>query len=207
MRGNWSTLKKLIWERGALGGGGSLPPGYRRLAGIEFNASTIFVVEDFKLRGSDTVRISFSVDKACNVFGCYTTSSAENNYSLYASTTSGGKYMRYNGGTYKSYFPNAKLGERFDVVITPTGISGFYEDDTWEEKDFTASADLVIGSTATVTSSSKLDGIIYDDFIVDGRLHLVPVEDDYFGDVGYYDLVSEQVILPTTGTPIPIYKE
>lgn len=252
MRGNWSTLKKLIWQRITLGASfiwklatGTIPltisdaiakpikslvqygacdqaatptpsspspiycnngelglvdtelPTYlRRLTGIEFDASAIIVIDGFKLKSSDTVRISFSVDKACNVFGCYTDGNARDNYSLYVSSSAGGKYMRYNGKTYKSYLPSSKYGTRYDVVITPAGITGFYEDDTFEASTFTASADLVIGSTATTTTSSKLDGKIYGNIVVDNRLCLIPCENVVNGDIGYYDTYSGQFYAP-----------
>ena len=51
-----------------------LPSGYERQIGFVFAASTYYLISGFYLRGSDTVRFSFSADKACNVFGCYTTS-------------------------------------------------------------------------------------------------------------------------------------
>ena len=180
-----------------------LPAAYKRLQGFEFAASTYYQITDFKLQGSDTVRISFSVDKACNVFGCYTTTSASDNYSLYASTSSGAKYLRYNGGTYKSYFANADLGERFDVVITSTGSSGMPsgQDDTWTQASFTASANLCIGTTSTGATSSKLDGKIWGSIIVDGRLKLIPCKRLSDNVLGYYDTYSETFYEPTGSAP------
>ncbi len=180
-----------------------LPAAYKRLLGFEFSASTYYAITGFNLKGSDTVRISFSVDKACNVFGCYTTTSATDNYSMYASTSSGAKYLRYNGGTYKSYFASGNLGTKYDVVITPTGSSGMPtgQDDSWTAASFTASADLCIGTTSSSATSSKLDGKIFGDIVVDGRLKLIPCKRISDNVLGYYDIYSETFYEPTGSAP------
>ena len=196
---DWTLLRKLMLQRHLCAAG--LPDGYTEVAGFEFAANCYFVITDFKLRGSDTIRLSFSVDKACNIFGCYTNTSATDNYSLYVSTAAGAKYLRYNGGTYNSRVTDAQMGQRFDAVITPTGSSGMPNDDTWDAVDFTASVDMCIGTTATSASSSKLDGCLYGRFKVDGRLNLIPCKRDSDDKLGYYDTVSGTFYLPTTGTP------
>lgn len=180
-----------------------LPSGYKKVTGFEFSAATYYAITGFKLKGSDTIRISFSADKACNVFGCYTTTSATDNYSLYISTTSGSKYLRYDGGTYKSYFPSASLGERYDVVITPTGSSGMPtgQDDTWTAATFTSSADMCIGTTSSSATSSKLDGKIWGNFVVDGRFCGIPCERESDNKLGYYDTYSETFYAPTGSAP------
>lgn len=180
-----------------------LPSGYDRIAGIAFDSSAYYQITDFFLKGSDTIRISFSVEKACNVFGCYTTSSATNNYSLYASTATNAKYLRYAGGTYKSQFANSTFGQRFDVVITPTGSSGMPsgQNDTWSEVDFTATSALCIAHTSPSGTSSKLDGNIYGNIVVDGRLKLIPCIRISDGEIGYYDTYAEAFYAPVTGTP------
>lgn len=181
-----------------------LPSDYERIAGIVYGASTYYLITDFKLTGSDTVKLAFSATKACNVFGAYTTSSASDNYSLYVSTTSSSKYLRYNGGTYSSYIPPAKLGERIDVVITPTGSHGMPTDDTWQEQEFTASVDMCIGTTAVGASSSKLDGTMYGDFIVLGRFHGIPCRRKTDDTIGYYDTVSKTFYEPIGNNPTAI---
>lgn len=183
-----------------------LPSGYNRIAGITFDSSVYYQITDFFLKGSDTIRISFSVEKACNVFGCYTTTSATNNYSLYASTAANAKYLRYAGGTYKSQFATSTFGQRFDVVITPTGSSGMPsgQNDTWNESDFTATSALCIAHTSPSGTSSKLDGNIYGDIVVDGRLKLIPCIRLSDGEIGYYDTYTEAFYAPVTGTPVSL---
>ena len=91
---------------------GLLPTGHKRLTGIQFDGNCYYDTGLY-LHGSDTIRFSFAASKACNVLGCYTTADAQTNYSLYVSTTSGSKYLRYNGGTYNSYIAT---NTRYNVV-------------------------------------------------------------------------------------------
>ena len=182
-----------------------VPAGYTRLAGITYAANTYYEITGFRLRGSDTVRFSASFDKACNVFGCYTTTSAQDNYSLYISTSSGSKYLRYNGGTYASYVATAQFGTRYDIVITPTGSSGLPNtNDSWTAQDFTASSDMCIGTTSTGATSSKFDGDMYGDFVVDGRFRGVPVKRNSDNKVGYYDVYSDTFYAPVGTNPTAI---
>lgn len=178
-----------------------LPSEYRRLVGIGFNATVYYVIDEFRLTGADTVKLSFSVTKACNVFGCYTNSSATTNYSLYMTTSSGSKYLRYGNGTYNSYVSSAQLNHRFDAVITPTGSSGMPLNDSWTSKTFTGVADLCIGTTSTSATSSKLDGNIWGNFVVDGRFKGIPCERVSDGVIGYYDTYSHTFYAPAAGTP------
>ena len=141
--------------------------GRSRLLGFQCDNNAMWQITGFKLQGADTVRISFSVNAACNVFGCYQGTDATDNYDLYASVSAGSKYLRYGNGTYLSYFSPSDLGQRFDVVYTPTGSSGMPQDSTWTPKTFTSANDLLIGSTTTGGTSSKLKGNLYGDIITD----------------------------------------
>ncbi len=180
-----------------------LPSGYKRVLGFACNNNAMWEIDDFHLRGSDTVKVSFSVTAACNVWGCYQSTSATDNYDLYATTTSGGKYLRYANGTYASYFSVENQGKRFDVTYTPTGTQGMPEDSTWTEKTFESENDLLLGSTTIGGTSSKLKGNLYGDFIVENggaeRLHLVPCERVSDNVLGYYDLIGEAFYEPYSG--------
>ena len=176
-----------------------LPAAYKRVLGFACNNNSMWQISGFKLKGSDTVRISFSITAACNVFGCYQGTDATDNYDLYVSTTSNSKYLRYGSGTYLSYWSSSNLGARFDCVFTPTGTQGMPEDSTWTAKTFTSANDLLIGSTTTTGTSAKMKGSFYGDIIVDGRLHLIPCERLSDNVLGYYDTVSETFYPPYTG--------
>lgn len=185
---------QVVWRNPEL-----VPSGYRRLTGIEFDAQ-VYYEAPFKLEGSDTLRFAFSITRACNVIGCYSTTTADNNYSLYASGSSGSKYMRYNGGTYNS---SISLNTRYDVEVTPTGTTGFKTDSTWEQKDFISDNNMLIGSTGA--PSAKLDGAMYGNIEVVGKGLFIPVERVSDGAIGYYDIISETFLENQgTGTPVSL---
>lgn len=176
-----------------------VPSEYRHLTGIVFD-SDVYYEAPFKLEGSDTIKLSFSIEKACNVIGCYSSTAADNNYSLYASGSSGAKYMRYNGEAYNS---SISLNTRYDVEITPTGTTGFKTDSTWEQKEFIADNNMLIGTTAVEASSSKLDGTIYGNIEVVNKGIFIPVERISDGAIGYYEAISG-VFLENQGTGTPV---
>lgn len=177
----------------------TLPGAYRRLKGIVFDGG-VYYATTYRLRGEDTLRFSFLVTATCNVLGCYTTSSATTNYSLYAHTTSPtAKYLRYGNGTYNSY---VALNHRYDVVITPTGSHGMMTDSEWTAKTFEAESNLLIGTTSTGATSSKLVGTLFGDIEVDGRALFIPVERIADGEIGYYDVFNDTFIVNQgNGTP------
>lgn len=179
---------------------GLLPTGYKRLTGIQFDGN-VWYDTGLYLHGSDTIRFSFSATKACNILGCYTTADAQTNYSYYASTASGAKYLRYNGGTYNSYIQTNK---RYDITITPTGSSGGQVDSTWTEKTFTTASTLMIGTTSVGATSAKLTGPMYGDIVIDGVAHIIAAESP-LGEIGYYILEEERFIENLgTGTPVAL---
>ncbi len=182
--------------------GHSVPSTYREIVGITFNNDAYYEVVGFKMRGSDTLRFSFKCTMsapACNVLGAYDGSSAQSNYSLYLGDTSSAKYMRYNGGTYRS---DAEQDVQYDVVISPTGVTGLKAESTWTEKAFESSGNLCIGTTSTTATSSKMVGDIIGRIKVDGRLELVPCVRMSDGAIGYYETHSGTFYENVgTGTP------
>ena len=195
-----SAPKDIVCNNGALKMvDDELPTGYKRVLGFTCDNNAMWQIDGFHLKGSDTVRISFSVEAACNVWGCYQGTDANDNYDLYASVSAGSKYLRYGNGTYLSYFSAENLGQRFDTVVTPTGTSGMPQNSTWTPKTFTAANDLLIGSTTVSGTSSKLKGNLYGNIIVDGRLKLIPCERVSDNVLGYYDTYSETFYEPYEG--------
>lgn len=181
-----------------------LPPTYTRVDGFGFNNNCYFEIDDFKLTGGDTVRFTFKPGGTSNVFGSYTSSSADNNYSLYISTTTSAKYMRYNGGTYASGIASSEMNTEYDVVVTPTGTSGLPRNGEWTRSDFTCSIDMCIGTTSPNASSSKYVGDLLGNFVVDGRFCGVPCKRVSDNVAGYFDLYSRTFYLPSVGTPTVI---
>lgn len=182
---------------------GQIEEGYKRIKGIKFDGDTYYIVPDLYLHGYDTVMFSMSVEAAGNVFGCYTTTNAQNNYSLYVSTAANAKYLRYNGGTYKSQFPSSTFGTRYDITISPYGSSGMPtgQDDTWDEAEFESSTEMCIGTTSPTATSSKFKGNMYGNFVVDGAFYGIPVERVSDGKIGYFNTYSWSFIEPVGDNP------
>lgn len=177
-----------------------VPSAYRRISGIIFDGE-VWYETNIKLQGSDTVRFSFKMSiTACNVLGSYSSGSADNNYSLYASTSSSAKYMRYNGNTYSSYI---SINTDYDVEITPTGTNGLRNDSTWTQKNFTTDSNMFIGITSIETTSAKFTGTMYGNIEVVNKACFIPVERISDGAIGYYEAISG-VFLENQGTGTPV---
>ena len=199
----WSTLKRLVYRRAAVGGG-ALPEGYTRVAGLTFNNSAYYTITGLKLRGSDTLRFSFRCTMgtpACNVLGAYDGTSAQTNFSLYLGGTNSAKYMRYNGSTYNSQAVSNKV---YKVAVTPTGTSGMETDSTWTGKDFESVGDFNIGTTSPTATSSKMVGDILGEVIVEGRFRGIPCKRASDDVLGYYDTYSKTFYEPIGDNPEPV---
>lgn len=183
----------VMWQKDAV------PAGYRRLTGIEFDGN-VWYDTLMTLQGSDTLKFAFSASVACNVLGCYTTGSAQTNYSLYVGTASTSKYLRYNGGTYNS---SITADTRYDVILTPTGSDGMKEDSTWTAKTFTTPSTMMIGTTSSGATSAKLTGALYGDIEIVGRELIIPVERISDGAIGYW-MREAKAFRANLGTGTPV---
>lgn len=181
-----------------------LPAEYQRVKGFKFSSNTYYKITNFHLRGSDSISFTFSVNKACNVLGCYISATADDNYSLYISSSAGAKYLRYDGVTYDSYFSSTNFGKKFKVVISPTGTQGLPIDSQITPSDFESNVDFCIGTTAENATSSKFDGNLEGNIIVKNRLKLIPCERISDGVLGYYDTYTQNFYEPIGSAPISL---
>lgn len=178
-----------------------VPDGYRRLTGVQFGGQ-VWYESNLYLYGSDTLRFAFEASTACNVLGCYTTGSAQTNYSLYVGTTSSTAYLRYNGGTYNS---SIDVNTRYDVTLTPTGSLGVKTPSTWTAKTFTSASKMCIGTTSLGATSAKLTGKLYGDVEVEGRELFIPVERLSDGEILYWASVGDYFMENLGGgTPVAL---
>ena len=182
----------VVWQKDAV------PAAYRRLTGIEFDGN-VFYDTGMRLTGADTLQFSFLASVACNVLGCYTSASAQTNYSLYVATASTGNYLRYNGGSYNS---RVDTNTWYDVTITPTGSSGMKTDSSWSAKTFTTDSDLLIGTTSYGATSAKLTGGLRGTILIQGRELIIPVERISDGEIGYWMREAKRFLVNQgTGDP------
>lgn len=179
-----------------------LPIGYRRLLGIATNwLNYARYVTDIYLQGSDTIKFSYAyrgTSNGANLVWCYVGSSSQANFSYYASVNAGGSYARYNWWTYNS---TCVRNTRYDIVMSPTGVTGWVNSSTWTEKTFTSTVKFCIFATApTGDAAENVAGrwaTIYENVEVVGKALFIPCERVSDGVIWYYDTYSQKFYWPT----------
>ena len=159
-------------------GGSALPSGYKRLIGLTLKNAKY--VTDIYLTGDSTLQFSAS-GRSGNWIGSYNTPDSTDNYSFYATTSSGGKYLRYDGGTYNSSIVN---DERYDVTITPTGAIGTRIESDWDSETFECSVPMCIGGTAP--DGTPAPNVTFYGSIFASNIEFIPCERESDNALGYY---------------------
>lgn len=164
-----------------------------------------YITTDKHLTGADTVTLDFMTSKSgCNVFGCFTSSSADDNFCLYASSNS--SYVRYDGSVYRNL--GVSLNTRHTYIHSATGASiDGVEKHTWAQQSFTCGSSMYIFMLPNSTSA-KLEGRVYS-LVIAGKANYVPVK----AGSAYYLLETDGWELPThvgtftggtTGNPLAL---
>ena len=182
-----------------------LPVWYVRVESIDFDGSMHYDTGEH-LFGADSVKMTLSNSGSGwrNVFGCYTTTSATDNFSLYVypSTTSQ-VYFRYWDSLYRPIF---WTGTR-TITFWNGGTTGFYSGNvTAQEQTFETSTNAYIWALPN-SSSAKLTGTIYWNIEVTSggttRLKWIPCKRKSDGVIWYYEAVNWNFIEPRgSGTPV-----
>lgn len=198
MREGWSTLKNLIWLH-AITGGSALPDGVERVPYIQTNGGSYIITPIYLSSDSEVeMDFEFTTDDAGNLFGCYKSGSASNNYSIYRSKPGTGSYIRYDGKLYR----NANFTtDRHKIVMNSEGLWIDGERvETFTAAIFTADTPLYICSLANSTAA-KADGKIYR-FKVAGVFDGIPAKKLENGSYTYglFDKVSK-TFYPSDGNP------
>ena len=131
-----------------------------------------YAATNYHMRGDDTLKIKFQIgSNASNIGGCFVSSSASDNFCLYAGA--GAKwYMRYDGGNNRNYIPDTDWQE---LEATPTGayVNGT-KVETWTQASFTSSSPMYIGYLYQSTSPKIRGKLAY--FEVVGKHKYLPVK-------------------------------
>lgn len=131
-----------------------------------------YCTTDYHLRGDDTLKIKFQVgSNASNIGGCFVSSSASDNFCLYAGV--GAKwYMRYDGGNNRDYIPSTSWQE---LEVSPTGakVNGDIVA-TWTQQSFVSTNPMYIGYLYNSTSPKIRGKLAY--FEVAGKHKFLPVK-------------------------------
>lgn len=195
---DWSALKKLIW-RHAISGSGGLPEGIEKVPYIQ-TASGSYIITPIYLSNDSEVEMDFefTTDDAGNLFGCYKSGSANNNFSVYRSKPGTGSYTRYDGKLYR----NADFSTaRHNIAMNGEGLWVDGEQvEAFDSATFITDTKLYICALANSTAA-KAAGKIYR-FKVVGVFDGIPAKKLEGGSYvyGLYDRIG-QAFYPSDGNP------
>lgn len=181
---NGNSIDKVVKNNEVVFG---IPEGYTKVEYIQGNDSG-YIPTDIYLTGADTVKIKYqrTGGTAHNVFGCFTTAEASDNFSLYVLITSTA-YIRYGNQLIREY--RSTLNTINDIEMSSTGFKVDGETiATWQPQTFTASVPLYLGYVYGVTSP-KFIGRIYEVEIV-GKARLYPCVRNSDNKAGFYDIIN-----------------
>lgn len=158
---------------------------YEQLDGITFGAESWFVT-DFYISGDDTLDFTYTATVNCNIIGAYTSSSAQNNYSFYHSSS--GAYARYNGSLNRPAVSHRTIT---NVVMSPNSLTiNNSTTNPWTAKSFTATTPMWIGMLPNSTATS-FRGSIIGEIVVPGKFRAIPCRRKADGVIGYYEVYSD----------------
>lgn len=175
-----------------------LPPGFTPLQYIHGNGHACINTE-LHLTDEDSVKARVKITGTSNIFGCYTGTSARDNFSFYSAATSSGKiYARVDGqlDSSGSCVPNIEI----DIFMDKTGawVNDVQKAEFEDVEPFTASAPFYVGGLPNSTTS-KIIGDIYA-LEVPGKFDGIPVQRDEDGICGLYDYVGCRFLSSMTST-------
>lgn len=194
--------EKLLWLYARRGGGG-LPDGIKKVPYIETTGGS-YIITSIYLSSDSEVEMDFEFTdgEVGNLFGCYKSGSANNNFSIYrakpGAAAGSASYTRYDGKLYRN--ANFSIG-RHRIKMNGDGlwIDGDRAE-TFDAATFTADAKLYICSLAN-SSAAKIAGKIFR-FKVVGVFDGIPVKklEDGSYVYGLYDKIG-QAFYPSNGDP------
>ena len=177
-----------------------VPSGYTELAGITCNNNAYYNTGLY-LESTDIIKFSYLATATCYVLGALNATDATDNFTMYH-VSNGKAYVRYGNLANRVQDTN---NVKYNIVVTPTGITGLDEQKTWSQQTFTTSYPLYIGWSPN-TTQAKLKGTLYGEIEVVGKAKYVPVERDSDGAIGYYDVYSDTFFENQgASAPTPIY--
>lgn len=174
-----------------------LPDGYKMIEGIIFDGNCFFDTS-INLTGNSILDFTYSASKACNVIGCFTSSSADDNFSFYHSTSA---FVRYDGDLNRYSF---SMDEKYHIIMSGSGLT---VNDAivlmWIFENFETSTKLRIGHLPNSSSSNYIfKGILYGIITVDNIYKWIPCIRESDGEIGYFETISGTFLTNKgSGTP------
>lgn len=185
-----------LWER-------LVPADFEVLEYILAANSQYFFVPNFYLKSTSIViaKLRFS-GSAGNCYGCYSGSSAQDNFCLYGGSSSADAYIRYDGELDRAFRPTT--GVDYEIEHSANGFKAngtTYA--TFATKTFTCSNPFGVGQLSG-SSSAKFSGRLCEIAVEDDNidsLHLIPVRRISIYQVGMYDIVGKAFYTSQSSTP------
>ncbi|MBP5727492.1 MAG: hypothetical protein J6Y48_10515 [Clostridia bacterium] len=169
-----------------------LPSGYTGCEYVRGNANAWFSTGLYMTSEGEVIADLQYEGSAGNTYGCYTGSSASDNFCLYAGSSSNG-YIRYNGQLARAFTPSS--GTRYKIIHNKDGFwaNGTQQAQAFTASTFTCSSPFMVGQLSGSTSA-KFKGRIYRLTVKENGvvvMDLVPAKNS--SDVyGLYDVIGRQ---------------
>lgn len=154
-------------------------------------SGTQYIETEVYLRSSNVVKSKWRFENnGGNVYGCFSGSSENDNFCLYAGSSSTNAYIRYNGQAVRDF--KATSGTIYEIEHGPDGFKTNGVNAAFEPATFTCSAPMYIFMLPN-SSSAKVTARCYGLRIYrDGALayNFIPAENTQLNEVGMWESVN-----------------
>lgn len=161
------------------------PLSYIRGSGSQYITTGIY------LRSTDVVKSRWRFENSAGcVYGCFSGSSANDNFCLYAGSASTNAYIRYNGQVVRDF--KAANGTIYNIEYGPDGFTAGSTSVTFTAATFTCSAPMYIFMLPN-SSSPKVTARCYGLTVYrDGEqlCNFIPARNELTGEVGMWESVG-----------------
>ena len=154
-------------------------------------SGTQYITTEINLRSTDVIKSRWRFENSAgNVYGCFSGSSANDNFCLYAGSASTNAYIRYNGQVVRDF--KAANDTIYDLEHGPDGFTAGSTSVTFTAATFTCSAPMYIFMLPN-SSSAKVKARCYGLRIYrDGALayNFIPARNELTSEVGLFEAVN-----------------
>lgn len=176
-----------------------LPDGYKIIDGIIFSGNSFFDTS-INLKGNSVLDFTYSATKSCNVIGCFSSSSSDDNFSIYHSPNA---YIRYDGGLSRIDLSNNTI---YHMIMFGSGLSvNGVQEILWIYENFETNTKLRIGHLPN-SSSPTFDGIMYGIITVDNIYKWIPCVRESDGAIGYFETMSNTFLTNKGSGTLTVYE-
>lgn len=183
----------LIWQS-------ILPAGYTAAEYISASGRQYIVTDIYLNSNSKVTADLYFTGTSGNVYGCYSGSSATDNFCYYGGSNSVKGYLRFDGDLVREFAPSRNTRYLIEHDANGFAVNGSIEA-TFEDNTFTCSNPFYICNLAN-SSAAKFTGRIYRLTITEGQTTIadfIPAQNPN-SIFGLYDLIGKQFYASETDT-------